>query len=177
LKGGLAYPDSGQLSELKLSKYQPRRILLTYNEDQTVRFFDLSSTLLTPPENKPLKNAWPKPITPLTIRLVDILRSATFAERLTTDLDQFSIQSVQVATEAVEVAISVSSGEVFIFNTATRKSTDTPSSPKQVTDKEIVLMDHILSPRQNRLKPFFMLCPPVQSGQVQTLALSDIGNF
>jgi hypothetical protein len=84
LKGGLAYPDSGQLTELKLSKYQPRKILVTHNEDKTVRFFDLSSTLLIPPENEPLKHAWPKPITSLTINIVDTLRDASLSERLST---------------------------------------------------------------------------------------------
>lgn len=175
LKGGLAYADSGQLNELKLSKYQPRRILFTYNEDKTVRFFDLSSTLLIPPENEPLKHAWPKPITSLTIRLVDILRNSSAAKKLLAYPDQSSIESVQVAIEALEVAISLSSGEVLIYNSTIRKSADNSSSPKQIADKEIVLFDNIPCLRQNRLKPFFFI--PAAQSHVQTCALSDIGNF
>jgi hypothetical protein len=175
LKGGVAYPDSGQMNELKLSKYQPRRILSTCNKDNTVRFFDLSSTLLIPPENEPLKHAWPKPITSLTINLVDNLRTPGFAERLSTDPDQISVQSVQVATEALEVAILLSSGEVLIYNNATRMPVHGVSSPKQVSDKELVLIDPIPSAHQKRLKPFFMLC--AGQSHVQTFSLSDIGRF
>lgn len=174
LKGGLAYPDSAPLNELKLSKYQPRRVLYTYNEDKTVRFFDLSSTLLISPENEPLKHAWPEPITPLTIRLTEILRNSSIVERLSTDPDEVSIQFVQAATETLELAISLNSGEVLIYHNASRKSINNPSSPKQAPDRDIILIDHIAPPSPNRLKPFFMLC--AGQSQVQTFALSDIGN-
>jgi syntaxin-binding protein 5 len=175
LKGGLAYPDLAQLNELKLSKYQPRRILFTYNEDKTVRFFDLSTTLLIPPGDKPLEHAWPKPISSLTICLVDLLRDASFAERSSMDPNQVSIQFVRVASEALEVAVSLNSGEVLVYTTATRKSPDNSSSPKLVADRGIVLLDHIPCLRRNRLKPFFML--PAGQSSVQTFAISDIGNF
>ena len=170
LRGGLAYPDSAPLNELKLSKYQPRRVLYTYSEDKTVRFFDLSSTLLISPENEPLKHAWPEPIAPLTIRLTEILRNPVVAERLSTNPDQVSIQFVQAAAEALELAISLNSGEVLVYHNASRRSTNNPSSP----DSEIVLIDHIPSPSPSRLKPFFMLC--AGQSRVQTFALSDIGN-
>jgi len=175
LKGGLAYPDSLHLTELKLSKYQPRKILFTHNEDKTVRFFDLSSTLLIPPENEPLKHAWPKPITSLTINIVETLRDASLSERLSTDPIQVSIQSVQVASEALQVAISLNSGEVLIYTSTTRKTPGNSSSPKHITEREIVLLDHIPCLPRNRLKPFFMLC--ASHSLVQTLAMSDIGNF
>jgi len=174
LKGGLAYPDTLHLTELKLSKYQPRKILFTHNEDKTVRFFDLSSTLLIPPENNPLKHAWPKPITSLTINIVDTLRDARLSERLSTGPVQVSIQSVQVASEALQVAISLNSGEVLIYTSTTQKIPGNSSSPKHSTDREIVLLDHIPCLPRNRLKPFFMLC--AGRSLVQTFVLSDIGN-
>jgi len=169
LRGGQALVD---LNEQKVSKYQPRRILVTYSQDNTVRFFDFSTTLLMPSDNAALRHSWPKPITSLTIWLDELFDNTSITEKLSTSPDMISIQSVQVAAEALEVGVALTSGEVIIYHSASRKPGST-LSPQEELNPAIVLLDHVRCPRQgSRLLPYFMLCA---GKPVQTFALSDIG--
>ena len=169
LRGGQALVD---LNEQKVSKYQPRRILVTYSQDNTVRFFDFSTTLLMPSDNALLQHAWPKPITSLTIWLDELFDNTSITEKLSTSPDMISIQSVQVAAEALEVGVALTSGEVIIYHSASKPAGSTPL-PQEELDPAIVLLNRVRCPRQSsRLLPYFMLCA---GKPVQTFALSDIG--
>lgn len=177
LKGGEAFSDPARLNELKLSKYQPRRILVTYNCDQTIRFFDLSTTLLIPPANAPLQHSWPKPLVSLTIWLDLLLKDTNFSEKLSVSPDVVSIQSVQIAATALEAGIALNSGEVIIYRNSSVPSKPAASlSPsKEAADEKIVLIEQSCSRRTSKLKPYFMM--RAEKSQVETFALSDIGTF
>ncbi len=176
LKGGEAFSDPAQQNELKLSKYQPRRVLVTHNHDQTIRFFDLSTTLLIPPPNAPLQHAWPKPLTSLTVWLDVLFKDTTFVEKLSVSPDIVLIQSVHIAA-TLEASIALNSGEVIVYrNSAAPPKLVASSSPsKEVAEKQIVLLEHIGSRPTSKLRPYFML--RAGKWKVETFALSDIGIF
>jgi len=167
LEGGQAFADTSRLNELKLSKYQSHRILVTYSRDMSVRFYDLSAQLLIPAGNSPLQEDWPKALTGLSIRLEDAFDDASFVDNLSAPLEQLSIVSVQVAAEALECAVTLNSGEVLVYHSASTKSTGSS------LDKSIILLDHIQPRLGSRLKSYFLLS--AGKGPVETFALSDIG--
>jgi len=176
LKGGEAFSNPAQQNELKLSKYQPRRVLVTHNHDQTIRFFDLSTTLLIPPPNAPLQHAWPKPLTSLTVWLSLLFQDTIFVEKLSVPPDIVSIQSVHIAA-ALEASVALNSGEVIVYrNSAAPPKLAAGSSPsKEVAEKQIVLLEHIGIRPTSKLRPYFML--RAGKSKVETFALSDIGIF
>lgn len=171
LKGGHAYAEI--TSEMKLLKYQPHRILVTYNRDLSIRFFDFSSQLLlpNPTSNSLLENDWPEALPKLTIKLDDVFDDPRIADLLVTPIQNISIRSIEVAPEALECAVILQSGEVLVYHP--RESRPKPSSPKISADAQIVLLDHIYSPPGSKLVPFFMLT--AEKGPIETCALSDIG--
>ncbi|KAF8167354.1 WD40 containing snare-dependent exocytosis protein [Crassisporium funariophilum] len=171
LKGGMAYSDSTKLNELKLSKYQPHRALVTYNRDLSVQFFDMSAQLLIPTGSTPLENDFPKPLPGLTIRLDELLDDPAITERLLSSIDSLAIQSVQVAPEALECAIALKSGEVIVYHASTNRTGD--PSPKINGGTEIVLLEHIYTRPGRRLVPYFMLS--AGRGAIEAYAMSDIG--
>ncbi|KIM47471.1 hypothetical protein M413DRAFT_439132 [Hebeloma cylindrosporum] len=171
LKGGQAFADTTKANELKLLKYQPRRILMTYNGDLSVQFFDISTQLNIPVEDRPLEHDWPEALPWLDIRLDEVFDDPAIADILSVPTDRVSIQSAQVALEALECALILSSGEVFIYHHAMNRST--PASSKILADTEIVLLDHIHVAPGRTFAPYFILA--ANKGPVETCALSDIG--
>ncbi|KAF9486583.1 hypothetical protein BDN70DRAFT_846519 [Pholiota conissans] len=171
LKGGCAYAET--TSEMKLLKYQPHRLLVTYNQDLSVRFFDFSSQLLlsNPTSNSLLENDWPEALPKFTISLAEVFDDSRIADLLITPIHKTSIQSVDVAQEAQECAIALTSGEVLVYHP--RESRSSPSSPNISSDAQIVMLDHVYSPPGSDMVPFFMLTS--EKGPVETFALSDIG--
>ncbi|KAJ3517877.1 hypothetical protein NLJ89_g226 [Agrocybe chaxingu] len=170
LKGGQAFADTTKLNELKLSKYQPRRIWMTYNGDLTVRFYDMSANLLIPTSAaSPLENEWPNPLPGLTICLSDLFDDASVAESLRLPVENAAIQSVQIAPDALECAIVLGSGEVLVYRS--RSSVVSVTSPKVLADTEITSLEQIYSPATSRLRPFFML--GADKGPVEACAISN----
>ena len=172
LKGGQAFADTTSANELKLLKYQPHRILMTYNGDLSVQFFDISTQLTIPVEDGPLEHDWPEALPGLDIRLEDAFDDPAIADILSVPIDRVSIHSAQVALEALECAVILSSGEVLIYHPAMNR---VPASPKILADTEIMLLDHIYVPPGRRLVPYFILA--ANKGPVETCALSDIGEY
>lgn len=173
LKGGQAFPDTTNPNELKLLKYQPHRILMTYNRDLSVQFFNISTQLTIPVEDEPLEHDWPEALPGLDIRLDDIFDDPAVADILSVPIDQVSIHSAQVALEALECAVILSSGEVLIYHSVVNRAAPAPS--KILADTEIMLLDHIYVPPGRRLVPYFILS--ANKGPVETCALSDIGEY
>jgi hypothetical protein len=173
LKGGQAFADSTKANELKLLKYQPHRILMTYNRDLSVQFFDISSQLSIPVEDAPLKHDWPEALPGLDIRLEEVFDDPSIAEILSVLVEKVSIQSVNVALEALECAVVLNSGEVLIYRPAVNRSGN--ASSKILADTEIVLLDHIYSSPGRSLVPYFILA--ANEGPVETCALSEIGVY
>ena len=172
LKGGQAFTDTTNANELKLLKYQPHRILITYNRDLSVQFFDISTQLTIPVDDGPLEHDWPKALPGLDIRLDDVFDDPAIADILSVPIDRVSIYSAQVALEALECAVILSSGEILIYHPAMNR---VPASPKILADTEIMLLDHIYIPPGRRLVPYFILA--ATKGPVETCALSDIGDY
>ena len=173
LKGGQAFADMTKANELKLLKYQPHRILITHNRDLSVQFFDISTQLTIPIEDGPLEDDWPGALPVLDIRLDEVFDDPAIADILSVPVDQVSIHSAEVALEALECAVILSSGEVLIYHPAVDRAA--PASSKILADTEIMLLDHICIPPGRRLVPYFILA--ANKGPVETCALSDIGEY
>ncbi|KDR85736.1 hypothetical protein GALMADRAFT_218826 [Galerina marginata CBS 339.88] len=172
LKGGQAFADVTKANELKLSKYQPHRLVMTYNRNLTVQFFDISTQLLIPsPTTNLLEHEWPEPLPALSIGLNELFDDSTIAGILASPVDQIAIHSAQVAPEALECAMALKSGEVIVYHQSSSRSG--ASSPKVLGDTEILLLDHIRSPPGSRLTPYFIFAPG--KGPVEAYVLSDIG--
>ncbi|CAA7264832.1 unnamed protein product [Cyclocybe aegerita] len=172
LKGGQAFADTTKLNELKLSKYQPKRIWMTYNGDLTVRFYDMSAYLLIPTSaTSPLENEWPNPLPSLTIRLSELFDDASISKSLHLPVEHAAIQSVQIAPDALECAIVLGSGDVLIYHSRSRLGSVTSS--KVLAGTEITSLEQIYSPATSRLRPFFML--GAGKGPVEACAISDTG--
>ncbi|KJA28406.1 hypothetical protein HYPSUDRAFT_197277 [Hypholoma sublateritium FD-334 SS-4] len=171
LKGGQAYTET--TSESKLLKYQSHRILVTRNQDTTVTFFDFSPQLLLPNNTAEslLQHDWPKALPGLTIRLHDILEDPQSSELLMATYDNVVIESVNLAAQALEVALTLKSGEVLVYRSAENSPRHPPRA--MLEDTDIVLLDHILSQTGTRMSPHFMLI--ADKGPVAACALSDIG--
>ncbi|KAF8808127.1 WD40 containing snare-dependent exocytosis protein [Phlegmacium glaucopus] len=166
LNGGQAYADP----DLNISKFQPHRVLVTYNRDRSIQFFDMSTQLLIPKDATlpDLDQDFPKPLPGLTVQLDDLLDDSSIAEILKHHIDSLTIQSVHVAPEALECAVALTSGDIVVY----RPSMGLPPS-KIVADIEIILLDGIRSTPTRRLEPYFMLTP--NRGSIATCAISDTG--
>ncbi|KAF8910138.1 lethal giant larvae like, C-terminal-domain-containing protein [Gymnopilus junonius] len=171
-KGGQAYADIDKMNELKLSKYQPHRIVVTHNRDLSVRFFDISTQLLIPsPTTDLVEHEWPEPLPALNVHLDELFDDAELVEYISCPPDKIAIQSVQVATDALECAIALKSGEIVVCHPAFNRPVT--SSPKVLSDTEIILLDHLEPLLGSRLTPSFIFAPG--KGPVETYALSDVG--
>ncbi|PPQ63831.1 hypothetical protein CVT24_009781 [Panaeolus cyanescens] len=174
LKGGNSYPNKTKLNELKLSKHHPHRVMITYDADLTVRFFDVSPQLFIPPSGPTLslESEWPKPLSGLTIQLNDLLDDTSILECLLAPADRLAISSVHLAPEALECAIVLESGEVLVYHS---RNSSPPDPSKSMADTEIILLNQARSRAESRLVPFFMLV--AGKGPVEACAISDIGIY
>ncbi|KAF9531932.1 WD40 containing snare-dependent exocytosis protein [Crepidotus variabilis] len=173
LRGGKAFPDSSRSNELKMSKYLPRRILMAYNQDLSIRFFDLSTTLLIPTGNAPYQCAWPNPVPSMSIELELLYDDTIFQESLRNSLDSLSIASVQVAIDALEVAVVFDSGEVLIYH-ETPAHSEVSAPPRAHENTEFIFLDHIRLPDPaSKIEPYFIF--DAEKGPVEAYSLSDVG--
>ena len=151
-------------------QYQPHRVLVTYNRDLSVQFFDMSAQLLITTNGAPLDKDFPNPLPGFTIYPDDILDDSSIAKILQPHIETLSIQSVHVAPEALECAVALTSGDVVVYHSAVGLS------PSKVTaDMEIILLGHIRPTPGRRLEPYFMLNS--NRGLIATCAMSDTGSF
>lgn len=169
LKGGRAYAET--TNELKLLKYQPHRVFMTYNRDCSVHFFDISQQLMLPDPSADslLEKDWPQALPALTIELEELFDDIVFTGMVMTQVNQIAISSVQVAPEALECCVVLASGEVIVYHQVAGRS-DAPSS---AFSKEIVPLGHVPPSPGRNMVPYFMLAPG--KGPVATCAMSDIG--
>lgn len=119
LNGGLAWCDELDVSELRLAKYEPHRMLLTYNRDGTVRFFDVSAQLLLAQRPNALQSDYPSPLPHLILDTAHAAADTTLIGRVS---DNFlrgasAVQDVALAFlgEEMEAAVVMTSGEVVLF--------------------------------------------------------------
>ncbi|KAG2156546.1 lethal giant larvae like, C-terminal-domain-containing protein [Suillus bovinus] len=157
--GGSAWMDDKRLSELRLSRSHPRRILITCHRDSTVRFHDVSPQLLISSSTSPLQKHYPFAIHDLTIDLSCLpLSSAP------------EVATVQVAPESLECTVLLKSGELLVY----RLNTTQASPPVEIEgNTEFLLLGNVALRPGTRYHPFLML--PRGNVSLTCCALSDIG--
>ncbi|KAI0081067.1 hypothetical protein K474DRAFT_1656898 [Panus rudis PR-1116 ss-1] len=171
LRGGVAWVDDPE-GEMKLMKVQPIRLLITHHRDLTVRFQELNARRLVSSEEAPLTASFPNPLPALTIDLACVLADSEIVARTSPRFaDEALIDSVHFAIESLETAVTLKTGELFLYRSVHGEST--PGMPKQLEDRELVSLQHASVQPGRRYKPMFALMP--ERGRVAAFALSDIG--
>ncbi|KAG1754961.1 lethal giant larvae like, C-terminal-domain-containing protein [Suillus paluster] len=159
IAGGSAWMDDKRLSELRLSRSHPRRILISCHHDSTVRFHDISPNLLISSSASPLQKNWPCPIHDLTINLSFVPLSSPP-----------EVATVQVAPESLECVVLLKSGDLLVYQLNTVQA----NPPTETNDdKELVLLGNVDSGPGTKYHPFVML--PHSNVSLTCYALSDIG--
>ncbi|KAF9015685.1 WD40 containing snare-dependent exocytosis protein [Cyathus striatus] len=173
LTGGTAWLDGTKANEMRLSKasaylspimvcrqYQPPRVLITYHQDLSIRFHDMSSQLLMSQKTEPIQHHFPDSIQELVIDLQPLLARKN---------SNVSITGFEFAEESFEIAVALSSGEIVFY----RPITSFTSSRSDVLDKEIslVLEENIISDKTTA--PYFAF--NAERGHPVTIAMSSIG--
>ncbi|KAG2155490.1 lethal giant larvae like, C-terminal-domain-containing protein [Suillus clintonianus] len=157
--GGSAWMDDKRLSELRLSRSHPRRVLITCHRDSTVRFHDVSPQLLISSSTSPLQKNYPFAVHDLTIDISCLpLTSAP------------EVATVQVAHESLECVVLLKSGDLLVY----RLNTAQVSPPTETEgNKEFVMLGNVDARPGMRYHPFVML--PHGNVILTCCALSDIG--
>lgn len=159
IAGGSAWIDDKRLSELRLSRSHPRRILITCHCDLTVRFHDVSPQLLISSSTSPLQKNYPFAIHDLTIDLSCLPLSSAL-----------EVATVQLAPESLECVVLLKSGDLLVY----RLNTTQVNPPIEIEgNKEFVLLGNIALRPGTRYHPFLML--PRSNVSLTCCALSDIG--
>ncbi|KAG6335471.1 hypothetical protein ID866_3621 [Astraeus odoratus] len=166
LHGGAAWIHDARLTQSKLAKFQPRRLLVTIHHDARVRFYDVSPELLLGREDSPMKMDFPHCLYHLVIDVSDVLADPQLYEN--TPPIRPEVQSIQLAQEALECLVAMTSGEILVYRFRLR---DEEQHTLNVTDKEIVLLDPGLS-REHRFRPYILLRR--QPSNTTCYTLSDI---
>ena len=83
------------------------------------------------------------------------------------------ISSVHLAEESLECAVVFKTGEVALYRLGSVAPSEMVS--REAEDKELIIVEHIPVPKNQRYHPYFILAPGL--GAVITCALSDIGKF
>ncbi|KAG1864661.1 lethal giant larvae like, C-terminal-domain-containing protein [Suillus subalutaceus] len=159
IAGGSAWIDDKRLSELRLSRSHPRRVLITCHRDLTVRFHDASPQLLISSSTSPLQKNYPFTIHDLTIDLSCLpLSSAS------------ELATVQLAPESLECVVLLKSGDLVVY----RLNTTQVTPPIEIEgNKEFILLGNVSLRPGTRYHPFLML--PRGNISLTCCALSDIG--
>ncbi|KAL0951628.1 hypothetical protein HGRIS_008309 [Hohenbuehelia grisea] len=171
-RGGIAYADLTKTSELKLAKYQPRRILITYQRDLTVKFDDISAQLLIGSEETPLSADFPDALPHLTIDLGPVVLDPAVTAKLST-AGNHRIESVQLAPESLECIVGLQSGELLIYRP--KAESHQLALFRQAADEDVVILSHVPTPEHVKYHPYLMLAP--RKGPFTAYAICDIGFF
>ncbi|TFL03659.1 lethal giant larvae like, C-terminal-domain-containing protein [Pterulicium gracile] len=165
LNGGEAWSDETQASEMRLTKYQSNRILVTRHRNCMVQFHDISSQLLAGVRPTSIAADFPNTIHDLTIDMAAVMLDPAVMRKIS---PSSTISLVQLSPESLDTVVCTSTGAVFVFRLDSRSP---PSSARGVNDPDLTLLDYSL-PR-SRYKPYFMLSPG--RGPVRACTLSSIG--
>ncbi|KAJ2914768.1 hypothetical protein MD484_g5636, partial [Candolleomyces efflorescens] len=165
LNGGQAFADQTKHDEIRLTKYQPHRLMITCNATLRVLFFDVSAQLLVGGELEALTGHFPNPLPGLTVELESVWGELLSRGKCTAS-DSPTIQAVHLATEALEVATVLDTGEVVVhrFNSPS-------ASPKASRSNDIILLHSSSIETQSQLSPYFCL---KKIGRVEACSISDI---
>ncbi|RXW24028.1 hypothetical protein EST38_g1807 [Candolleomyces aberdarensis] len=166
LDGGQAFADQTKHDEIRLTKYQPHRLMITYNANLRILFFDVSAQLLVGGELEAFTGHFPNRLPALTVELESVWGELLSRGKCTSS-EPPAIQAVYLATEALEVATVLDTGEVVVhrFNSP-------PTSSKAAHNNDIVLLHSSPIESHSKLSPYFCL---MNKGKVEACSISDTG--
>ncbi|CCM03744.1 uncharacterized protein FIBRA_05890 [Fibroporia radiculosa] len=185
--GGKAWVEDAD-GQMKLMKYQPRRVLITHDLDLSVRFLDLSAQLLVSSLDNPLSATFPKPWPALTIEVSPVIHDpslhlvtspssslhvsssssqSTFEQAI--HGGQLHIASVHIAPESLECMIALTNGALIVYRLRSGEGEAAVNPP----DEELVSLTHISSTRM--FQPFFAVKPG--QGAITACAVADTGKW
>ncbi|KAG5732833.1 hypothetical protein E4T56_gene2783 [Termitomyces sp. T112] len=169
LNGGQAWADEFKANDLKLAKFQPHRVLITWHRDLSICFEDLSAQLLVAQRPTPLQTNFPNTFFDLTIDLRPVLLDSSVSSRTSPELLEYTrINSVYFATEALETTVVLTTGEIILYQLSGPRKSGTQRASR---DKELIILEHI--PSYRSFSPYLMLSPEL--GPTEACAISDIG--
>lgn len=136
-----------------------------------MQFHDISAQLLINLRPIPIEKDFPNPLPELIIELGPVLIDPAVSKNASpTFLTQTRIESVQLASESLECSVAFRSGELVVFRLQTAVT-----SYKEVSDKELVSLQHIEPAPGRRFRPYFLLTSG--KGPLTASAISDAGKF
>jgi hypothetical protein len=190
LKGGTAWTSNAKSTEATLSKvgdcltsvaeswvsfiiqYQPPRILVTHHRDRSIKFQDISAQILLDANSPFIRKHFPNPLHAFTIDLTLLLTDVTVTMHTSPSfVSKAAVSSVHLAEESFECAVVFKSGELALYQLNSVARADLIY--REAEDKELIIIEHIFVPNNQRYHPYFVLAPAL--GVVTTCALSDIG--
>ncbi|KAK0500667.1 WD40 containing snare-dependent exocytosis protein [Armillaria luteobubalina] len=170
LNGGYAWNDES--NDMKSSKFQPNRILITCHQNLSVRFYDMSVQLLIATRPDPVQYDFPTPLPHLTVDLSLLLLDPLISMQIsTTTTAPLSIQSVLFASESLESAIVLSTGNVLVFRL--RDGPHNVPPYRECEDRELTCLEHLGVSASYKYAPYVILSP--SKGPATACAISDIG--
>jgi syntaxin-binding protein 5 len=136
-----------------------------------VRFQDISAHLLKP-DSPNVEKTFPCLLPDLTIDVADVLVDPRVSARIPTSiLHQARIDSVHLSRESFECAIVLQTGHAVIYRLCSELRENIP--PKDISDKELIILEHIPLRSGRRYSPFLMI--DAGKGRMTAFASSDIG--
>ncbi|VDB87527.1 unnamed protein product [Peniophora sp. CBMAI 1063] len=174
-EGGVAIADQDVVGHIRLSKFDPHRLLITTHADQTIRFLDISVQLLIPPAGELLVSPFPTALWSLSIDPLSVLAHPSICDRYNINPRQLpSIQDVQFHAEALEVSVVISTGAVILYRLSAGRLT---SEERALDDLELVSLEHVPVSTGLRFYPFLMVLPvePVSSFAHTSIGFAAVG--
>ncbi|KAI0931535.1 hypothetical protein AcV5_005001 [Taiwanofungus camphoratus] len=191
IRGGMGWVDDTE-GQMKLTKFQPRRILITHHSGCIVHFQDISSQLLVSSMDAPLHDSFPSPLPMLTLELEPVLLDPSLhsspsypSTHVSTgsilsdngrdedgDSENTQIASVYLASQSLECVTVLTNGTLLLYR-LDMGDTDSSNFRKHLPDEELVSLEHIAVRSGLRYRP--CLGVRTSKGRVSACALSDVG--
>ncbi|KAK7465475.1 Lethal(2) giant larvae sro7 [Stygiomarasmius scandens] len=167
LRAGFAWCDQ---KESSMSKYQPSRVLVTSHSDLSVRMWDVSPQLLLSSRPTPIQHYFPHPLLNLHIDLGYLLSEPLVMKKLSGDKP--NIQIVKLASETLDCAIVLTTGDVIIEGLIPT-SDQVYTSSLNSSDEELTSLQFLPALSGSAYSPLLILTP--HKGSVSAIAMSDLG--
>ena len=137
---------------IKGIQFEPRRVLVTWHRDLTIRIQDISPHLQVSSEEKPLQGPFPRSLPSLTIDLFSVLSDPDVLERCSQDaLREGSMINAYLTPESLECLAIFQTGDIFIYQLESDARQLKPSN------KDMISLTHILIPPPARYRPLLMI--------------------
>lgn len=147
---------------------------MTYHNDLSIRFRDISLELITASESGPLKAGYPATLSSLNIELLELLSDPVIAgHQRNVSVEQAEIQAVQLTDESAECTIVLKSGHILVFRHST--SIRTVSVVKDLEDAELLSLTHLPSRPGRNFQSSLLI--DNSWGAVSVCEMSNIGTF